>query len=78
MSGKLGFTLVGLDATYVATQLGQWTQRRRNKMAGRGIRQRQLYYSSRGPRRRGSAQPRHPKRMRKNTRLKQKFHQSAT
>ena len=47
MSGKAGYTLAGLGATYAATQLGCWTGfvRARNRMKGRRRNyQRQPYF----------------------------------
>ena len=80
MSGKAGYTLAGLGATYAATQLGRWTGfvGARDRMAGRRRnRQRQPYFPPRAqrPRGRGRSRPRRPQRTA--VRQKKSLHQSA-
>ena len=81
MSGKVGYTLAGLGATYTATQIGRWTgfTGARNRMAGRRQnRRRQPYFPPRvsRPRGQGRGRPRRPQRTA--IRQKKKLHQSAT
>ena len=82
MSGKAGYTLAGLRATYAAAQLGRWTEvtGQRNRMAGqRRNRQRQPYFPPRArPGGRGRGQTRRQPRTQTGVRQKQKLHQSAT